>query len=65
VALGYIRKEDIPDLVEVKAQYQPDQSAVGIYREIFAEFLNLYRVHNKICRRLNKNNAERVCAPLR
>ena len=65
VALGYIRKEDIPDLVEVKAQYQPDQSAVGIYREIFAEFLNLYKVHNKICRRLNKNNAERVCAPLR
>lgn len=63
IALGYIKVEDIPDLIEIKTEYKPNPEAVKIYREIFAEFLNLYKVHKKICFRINSKNQPRVCAP--
>lgn len=63
IALGYIKAQDIPDLIEIKTEYKPNPDAIKIYREVFAEFLNLYKVHKKICSRINRKNRPRVCAP--
>lgn len=63
IALRYITVDDIPDLIEIKTEYKPNPDSIKIYREVFAEFLNLYKVHKKICHRINRKNRPRVCAP--
>ena len=63
IALRYIKVEEIPDLIEIKAEYKPNPDISKIYREIFSEFINLYNVHKKICSRINKKNRPNVCVP--
>ena len=61
IALRYIKLEEIPDLIEIKAEYKPNPDISKIYREIFGEFVNLYQVHKKICSRINKKNRPNAC----
>ena len=63
IALRYITVEEIPDLIEIKAEYKPNPDTSKIYHDIFDEFLNLYNVHKKICSRINKKNRPNVCVP--
>ena len=53
LALGKITIEDIPEHIQVKAEYKPNTETLKVYREIFDEFQNLYKTHKKICARLN------------
>ena len=55
IALKYITVEEIPDRIGIKAEYKPNPDNTKIYSEIFDEFLNLYKLHKKICSRMNKN----------
>lgn len=55
VALGYIRFEDIPDLIQIKKTYQPNPENRGIYDTLYREFLNIYKCNRKIYERLNRN----------
>ena len=61
IALKYITTEDIPGYIRIKAEYRPQEENRKIYDEIFAEFLNLYKVHKKICTRINERFAPDVC----
>jgi xylulokinase len=54
VGLGYIRFEDIPDLVEYKNTYSPDPANRAIYDELFREFLQFYKKNRASYRRLNR-----------
>jgi xylulokinase len=54
IALGYIEVEEIPLHIQIKAEYQPNPDNHKIYSEMFDEFLNLYKIHKKICSRMNK-----------
>jgi xylulokinase len=53
VAMGYIRFEDIPELTEFKAVYQPRPENRRRYDELFKEFLNIYKANKGIFRRLH------------
>lgn len=60
IALGHITAEDIPDHIRIKREYIPNPDNRNIYNEIFTEFLHLYKVHKKICSRMNRK-APLVC----
>jgi xylulokinase len=53
-ALEHIAFDEIPDVIEIKDTYEPDPKNRGIYDELFTEFLNVYKAHTKIHRRLNR-----------
>jgi len=55
LALGRIRTEDIPAMVPVESTFEPDATNAGVYDELFAEFVNLYKQNKKIYRRLNRS----------
>ena len=61
IALKYITVEEIPDRIGIKAEYKPNPDNTKIYSEIFDEFLNLYKLHKKICSRMNKK-APTICS---
>jgi xylulokinase len=61
LALRHITVEEIPGLIQIQAEYGPNLQNKKLYDEIFAEYLNLYRTHKKICGRLNKKNMPAVC----
>jgi xylulokinase len=61
IALKYITVEEIPDRIQIKAEYKPNPDNTKIYSEIFDEFLNLYKLHKKICSRMNKK-APTICS---
>lgn len=63
LALGDITTEDIAAGVQVKAEYAPNPDRRTLYRDLFAEYMNLYRRHRRICRRLNKARLRPACAP--
>jgi len=54
VALGRIRVEEIPALVEVERTYTPDPSTRAVYAALYDEFLNLYKQTKGIHKRLNR-----------
>jgi len=62
IALKHITVEDIPRFIRINAEYAPNPDNRKIYDEMFAEFLNLYKVHRKICLRMNKRAAPNLCA---
>jgi xylulokinase len=62
IALKRITVDDIPDCIGIKAEYRPDPSNRKVYDELFADFLDLYRVHRKVCSRMNRRTAPNVCA---
>ncbi len=62
IALRYITVDDIPNRIRIKAEYKPDPDKQKLYTEIFAEFLNLYKIHKKVCSRINKKAGPPVCA---
>jgi xylulokinase len=54
VALGYLRFDDIPDLIEVAETFQPNPENRAVYDELFGEFLNIYKKNKAIFARLNR-----------
>jgi len=55
VALGRVRAEDIPTMVEVRDSVDPDPAVRGVYDELFGEFVELYKQTKAIHRRLNRH----------
>ncbi|MHA1975248.1 MAG: xylulokinase [Candidatus Hodarchaeales archaeon] len=55
VALGYIKFEDIPNLIEYSGTFKPIPENVKIYNKLFKEFLGLYSRNKKAFKRLNTN----------
>jgi xylulokinase len=58
-ALGFIKWEDIPNLVEIKKEFTPRPEYRIYYDEIFAEFVNIYNNNKKMYHRLNKFASEK------
>lgn len=54
LSLGRVRLADIPSMVEIREQYEPDPAASNAYREAAGEFVNLYKQTKGIHRRLNR-----------
>jgi xylulokinase len=54
VGLGYIQFSEIPKLVEIEHEYQPDPENRALYDELFPEFVNLYKKNKEIYKRLNR-----------
>jgi xylulokinase len=54
VALGYLRFEDIPDIVAVAGTFRPNPDNRAIYNELYREFLNIYKRNKPIFARLNR-----------
>ena len=61
IALGLITPEDIPRLTRIRAEYLPNPDNRKLYDGIFAEFKNLYKVHSRICSRMNRRSAPAAC----
>lgn len=61
MALKYITLEDIPQYIQIKAEYTPNPDNRKLYDELFNEFVNYYKVQRKACARMNKNTAG-VCS---
>ena len=54
VALGHLRFEDIPDLIEVAGIFEPNPDNRAIYDELYREYLNIYKKNKAIFARLNR-----------
>jgi xylulokinase len=54
MALGRIRVEQIPALVEIRRTFTPDPSTAGEYGVLFGEFVALYKQNKGIFKRLNR-----------
>jgi xylulokinase len=54
LALGRIRVEEIPGMVEMGRTFDPDPVAGKVYGELYDEFVNLYKQTKDIHRRLNR-----------
>jgi len=55
LALGRVRVEDIPAMVEVGTTFEPDTATAEVYGELYREFVNLYKQTKQIHRRLNRH----------
>jgi xylulokinase len=53
LALGRVRVQDLPAMVEVGQTFDPDPAGSKVYDEVFGEFVNLYTQTKQIHRRLN------------
>ena len=53
LGLGYIKEEEIPKYVEVAKIYKPNPENKAIYDKLFKEYMNIYKIMKKICKRLN------------
>lgn len=53
MALGYLKLEEIPDLVAIDRTFEPNPAHRGVYDQLFAEFVNCYRANRRIFARLN------------
>ena len=54
VALGRVRVEQIPDMVEIRRTFTPDPSTASEYDVLFREFVALYKQTKGIFKRLNQ-----------
>ncbi len=54
MALGRIRLEDIPAMVEIRRTFTPNRSTAAEYDLLFSEFVNLYKQTKGIFKRLNR-----------
>jgi xylulokinase len=54
VALGLVRVEQIPDMVEVRRTFVPDPMTSSEYAVLFGEFVTLYKQTKGIYKRLNR-----------
>jgi xylulokinase len=61
IALKHITVEDIPRYIQIKAEYKPNPDNSKIYTEMFGEFVNLYKIHKKVCSRMNKKTST-ICS---
>ncbi len=59
VGLGFIRFEDIPSLVRIQKEYQPNPDHRKLYDGMYAEFLQLYKATHAIYGRLNSAGSPR------
>ncbi|MBN1532771.1 MAG: FGGY-family carbohydrate kinase [Spirochaetes bacterium] len=62
IALGLMSTDDISQGTKIKAEYTPNPAHRKIYDELFAEYLNLYTIHKKVCARVNTRTVD-SCAP--
>ena len=53
VSLGFIRFDDIPDLIRYDRTFNPDKKNVVFYDRLYKEFLNIYKNNKAMYRRLN------------
>jgi len=53
VGLGYLKYEDIPTLIEFKANYAPNPTNRQVYDKMFNEFVMFYKQNKGIYKRLN------------
>jgi xylulokinase len=53
VALGQVKVEDIAEMVEIRATFEPDPATKAVYDSAYPEFVNLYKSTRKIHKRLN------------
>jgi xylulokinase len=60
VGLGFIRFEDIPDLMEYRKTYLPRPETRDVYDSHFREFVNIYRRNKGIFHRLNASRRGEV-----
>jgi len=55
LALGQVKVEDIPAMVEIKATFHPEPSRTKVYDTIYPEFINIYKRTKQIHKRLNRD----------
>jgi xylulokinase len=60
LALGRLQIADIPGTVTVKATYEPDPAASGVYAALLKEFVNLYEKTKGIHKRLNGRRLQQI-----
>jgi xylulokinase len=53
VGLGYLKFEDIPEKIEVKATYHPNPENRSLYDKLYAEFQTFYKQNKASYQRLN------------
>ena len=58
VALGHIKFDDIPNLIQFSGVFEPNSDHKGIYDTLFSEFLQIYKKNKSIYRRLYKSQRE-------
>lgn len=61
IALRLITPEDIPRLIRIRAEYQPNPENRKTYDGLFAEFKSLYKAHAGICCRVNQKILSPAC----
>ena len=54
MALGRVRPEDIPAMVEIRRTFVPEAATGAEYEALFSEFVTLYKQTKGIFRRLNR-----------
>ena len=54
LALGRITFADVPAMVDVRGEYDPDPANTDEYELLFGEFVTLYKQTKGIFRRLNR-----------
>lgn len=53
VGLGYIRFDDIPDLIQINKIYSPNPKNCKLYDMLFKEYVKLYKTNKDFYRRIN------------
>lgn len=61
MALKYIKLEDIPKYIQIKAEYTPNPDNRKLYDTLFNEYVSYYNSQRKVCARMNENAAG-VCS---
>jgi len=54
VGLGYITWDQIPNLIQYSNIFTPKPENRAVYDKLFNEFINIYKITKKMCKRLNE-----------
>ncbi len=57
VGLGFIKFEDIPDLIQYSGTFRPKPENREIYDRLFKEFINIYKNNRAMYKRMNSRRA--------